>query len=86
MKNNITLIVVLGLVIWNIVLTLQPKEKENDINYELLQEKLKQVERRIDLYELQMNRRNTKIDENKTFIDNATYRELDSLESRLFRR
>lgn len=86
MKNNITLIVIAALIIWNIVLTLQPKEQKNDINYELLQEKLKQVERRVDLYELQMNRRNTKIDENKTFIDNATYRELDSLESRLFRR
>lgn len=81
MKNNLTLIVIAALIIWNIVLSLPKKEKDDTTNFELLQEQLKQVERRVNLYELQMNRREIKINENENFIDNATSRQLDSLES-----
>lgn len=71
---------------WLFMLSLPKKEVKDDTNYELLQEVYKYVNRRIEESELQIKQLETKQDENNTFVDSADFRQLDSLESRLFRR
>lgn len=79
MKNNITLIVIAALIIWNIVLSLPKKENDDTTNFELLQELHKQNERDFQEFELQIRNLTNEIKNDCTFVYSASRSERDSL-------
>lgn len=78
MKNNLILIVVAALIIWNIVLSL-PKKQDDTTNFELLQELHKQNERDFQEFELQIRNLTNEIKSDCTYIYSTTRSERDSL-------
>ena len=77
-KENAVLFLILGLIGWNVWLSL-PKKEDDTINYELFQELYKQSKRRMDDFDKQVIKFEKQYEKDSIFVSNATIEQRDSL-------
>jgi hypothetical protein len=83
MKNKTFYAVFIGLVFWNVWLSLPEKKESEPINYELYKKLFEQSERRFRRVENEIKKIDYEIFKDSSFVVNASPSERDSIRARL---